>query len=185
MAVVPYARYASNAVYDAIKHLQLHAQFEDDFTLLPYAFSFPLYAEDASNTMNLAGVGREMTGALSELFLKAYSTSRSAREAFSELNECLEASDPEASLLEFLTLDTLSEAHNSLRFHAGRRLISLEKYSPSQLFFIAACYSTCRGSLARGSHNHCDTALRHLKSFSDAFLCSFETPTGPMKMCSL
>ncbi|XP_065302239.2 uncharacterized protein [Dermacentor albipictus] len=185
IAVVPYAHYASNIVYDAIRRLQLYAEFKDDFVLLPYAFSFPLYAEDASNTMNLAGVGREMTLALSELFLEAYSTSSSAREAFDALNECLEASDPEASLLEFLTLDTLSEAHNHLGFHAGRRLISLEKYSPSQLFFIAACYTTCPGSLARGSHKNCDTTLRHMKSFSDAFLCSFGTTTGLKKTCSL
>ncbi|KAH6929860.1 hypothetical protein HPB50_006423 [Hyalomma asiaticum] len=182
MVRLPYAYYASNAVYDAIRQLQLYAILEDDFALLPYAFSFPLYAVDGSHTMNLAGVGREMAIALSELFFEAYASSGSARKAFSELNDCLQVPDSKVSLLEFLALDTLSEVHNSLGFQADRRPISLEKYSPSQLFFIAACYATCRGSSARGSHDHCDTVLRHLKSFSDAFLCSHDSAGSP-KMC--
>ncbi|KAL1419789.1 hypothetical protein MTO96_004701 [Rhipicephalus appendiculatus] len=141
-----YAYYTSDTVYEAMRQLRLHARLEDDFALLPYAFSFPLYAVDGSHTMNLAGVGREMTRALSELFLDAYASSGSARKAFSELGQCLQAPNSKVSLLEFITLDTLSEAHNSLGFQADRRPINLEKFSPSQLFFIAACYATCRGS---------------------------------------
>ncbi|XP_077486785.1 uncharacterized protein LOC144098112 [Amblyomma americanum] len=48
------------SVVSAVESLSLYAVVERDFTLLPYAFSFPLYDEDAARAISYAGLGSQV-----------------------------------------------------------------------------------------------------------------------------
>ncbi|XP_077484593.1 uncharacterized protein LOC144094549 [Amblyomma americanum] len=183
---VQYSLYASNAAYTAIQRLELHVQLKNDFALLPHAFSFPLYAVDGVPAVNFAGVGSEMTLAMSRLLLDAYSASKGAREAFDRFKECLGTAEPASSLLAFLALDTLAEVlEEGSWMSAEKRLVGFEVYSTPQLFFMAACYAKCGGASTDAAEDYCDAALRNVEAFPRAFHCTLGSPMNPERKCSL
>ncbi|XP_070394478.1 uncharacterized protein [Dermacentor albipictus] len=79
-----------SSLLTALEALAFHAEVDNDFVLLPYAFSFPLYDADALLAINYAGLGGQVAQALGELFLKAYRNSSSqAMESISQFTKCL------------------------------------------------------------------------------------------------
>ncbi|KAL1475073.1 hypothetical protein MTO96_037549 [Rhipicephalus appendiculatus] len=168
-----------------------------DFSMLPYAFSFPYFDEGATLALNYAGVASHMAEALSLLFLDAYDTQLESAASLTDFFVCMKGNASDilgqrgwANRMEPVSLKVALDAYR-LAEGAGagdRRLEGLEYLSPEQLFFAAACFTRCAGSSpvsARRGNAQCDAAFRHVEEFAAAFGCPEGSPLNPAERCRL
>ncbi|KAL3196350.1 hypothetical protein MRX96_001685 [Rhipicephalus microplus] len=188
--------------FKAIEALAFHAQLEDDFVLMPYAFSFPLYDVDALRAINYGGLGGQVAQALGELLLKAYRDSNfPAIDSIRRMTRCMEMKNAttahaEALALQVLSFNVLYDAYRAAGEARDRRLVGFEKLTPAQLFFVAACYARCPGG-AQVSNSpalpltdapyepDCDDLLQRTAQFANAFECDQQDSTKAGDECEL
>ncbi|XP_075750557.1 uncharacterized protein LOC142817416 isoform X1 [Rhipicephalus microplus] len=189
-------------VLKAIEALAFHAQLEDDFVLMPYAFSFPLYDVDALRAINYGGLGGQVAQALGELLLKAYRDSNfPASDSIRRKTRCMEMKNAttahtEALALQVLSFNVLYDVYRAAGEARDRRLVGFEKLTPAQLFFVAACYARCPGG-AHVSNSpalpltdapyepDCDDLLQRTAQFANAFECDQQDSTKAGDECEL
>ncbi|XP_054922743.1 uncharacterized protein [Dermacentor andersoni] len=180
------------AVAESMQALVFHANLGKDFLLLPYAFAYPLYDEDAARALNYAGMGSQVAQALGELFLAAYrSSSPPAREPILEFMHCVQpdassARQDESQMMQVLSFDVLFDTYTARAEAGDKRLVGLEALTLPQLLFVAACYANCPGGglpspafyiagvpdLWPGAEPPCDAMLRRTRHFARTFGCA-------------
>ncbi|KAH9368083.1 hypothetical protein HPB48_002716 [Haemaphysalis longicornis] len=183
-AAIPLKTMRSDKVYMAMKSLKLHVVLYDDFVLLPFSASFPLYDINATAAVNYGGVGKEMALSLSGLFYDTYWRFKQAKNSIVNVSKCIGGREALSNSLEVVAMNALYDAY--MIASAGRdvRLVELEKYTSSEIFFIASCYSKCSGSMG-STYGDCNEALRHVEAFAVAFECPRNANMNPERPCRL
>ncbi|KAH6937241.1 hypothetical protein HPB50_026046 [Hyalomma asiaticum] len=163
-----------------------------DLALLPYALAFPWFDKGGTRFMNQAGLGTHLTRALSLLFFSSYAGSghagRAITRAIESANKATRPRDavgPDriAQLLRTLALAVSHDAYDaSGAAEVDEHLVGFEAYGGTEMFFIASCYTLCRGSdsLAHFSGAECDESFRNIEGFGDAFGCELGSAMNPV-----
>ncbi|KAK8758557.1 hypothetical protein V5799_003811 [Amblyomma americanum] len=185
-AAVPLRVMRHDAAYVALKSSQYHVVLKHDIVLLPFATALPQYHPNATEAVNYAGLGKEVALALSQSFLDTYILFEPAKTAIETVSSCMGTLHG-ASLsnnLEVLALGAVFDAYKNITGDEEIRLVGLEQYSASQIFFIASCYAKCAGTFSR-EFEDCNGALRHFEAFSHAFGCPRNSHMNSARRCHL
>nr|XP_054929006.1 endothelin-converting enzyme 2-like [Dermacentor andersoni] len=160
-----------------------------DFTLVPYALSFPHFDDHLPAAVNYGGLGAEVARALGVLVSNAYRSHPTSRVWLEDLAHCLSTS-PFADgvgvdVAEALSLGALVDAYEDVRADvAAAKLPGLESYTDLQLLFMALCFAKCRGSGARKTPLWaCNLPLMYSPQFARAFGCAVGTPMNQLNQC--
>ncbi|KAK8765196.1 hypothetical protein V5799_032193 [Amblyomma americanum] len=85
----------SAAIMDRHQYLlRLSGEGSPDLALMPYAFTFPYFDQEAARAFNYAGVGSKVAEGLSRLFVDAYIGPRRVGKVVNEFFACMEKSIP-------------------------------------------------------------------------------------------
>ncbi|XP_077564993.1 uncharacterized protein LOC144180538 isoform X2 [Haemaphysalis longicornis] len=174
----------SDKVFMTLLSSGLHVVFYNDFVLLPFAASFPLYNVDATDAVKYGGIGKEMALSLSGLFYDTYWRFSQANHSIANVSKCMGGPQALTNNLEAVAINALYDAFKDASAGRDIRLVGLEKYTASQIFFIASCYAKCPGSMDI-SNEDCNTALRHVQAFTIAFRCLQRDFMNPEERCHL
>ncbi|KAK8756626.1 hypothetical protein V5799_000674 [Amblyomma americanum] len=164
---------------------------EQDFQLMPYALSFPLFHDELTAAINYGGLGAVVSRALGRLFIDAYETAGPALARRIEM--VLNCVYGQAPTDEDTGVDTRAEAFGMSAVVDAYKNVDppdqsvsgLEEYTGTQLFFIALCYHKCRGRAKRNLETVCDIPFKYFPEFAAAFRCDPRTSMHPLQRCGL
>ncbi|XP_049527094.1 uncharacterized protein LOC125946935 [Dermacentor silvarum] len=160
-----------------------------DFTLMPYALSFPHFDGHLPAAVNYGGLGAEVARALGLLVANAYRSHPTSSVWLEDLAHCLSTSsfadDAGVDVAEALSLGALVDVYEDARAGvAAAKLPGLESYTDLQLLFMALCFAKCRGSGARKTPlSACNLPLMYSPQFAGAFGCAVGTPMNQLNQC--
>ncbi|KAK8778243.1 uncharacterized protein LOC144099399 [Amblyomma americanum] len=151
----------------------------NDFSIMPYAFAFPVYDLGAPLSIRYGALGSEVASAMAELlFTNKSSWNESASDGILDEVTCFfrkthdswqSISDVEWQILYRLaSVGALWEAYSVASTDENDYLAGQARMHADQLFFFFWCYLQC-GEPA-GQHS-CDGPLRHLRAFQRTFDC--------------
>ncbi|KAL1468622.1 hypothetical protein MTO96_041365 [Rhipicephalus appendiculatus] len=160
-----------------------------DFTLMPYALSFPHFDVQLQAAVNYGGLGAEVARALGALVEDAYRSQPSSRIWLDDFTRCLSTSpftdDSGVDVAETLFLGALVDAYEHVRADVDTaKLPGLEAYNDLQILFMALCFAKCRGRSARKTPpSACNLPLMYSAQFARAFGCVVGTPMNQVNRC--
>ncbi|KAL3201289.1 hypothetical protein MRX96_043017 [Rhipicephalus microplus] len=160
-----------------------------DFTLMPYALSFPHFDVQLQAAVNYGGLGAEVARALGVLVEDAYRSQPTSRISIDDLTRCLSngplADDTGVNVAETLFLGAVVDAYEQVRADVDTaKLPGLEEYTDLQILFMALCFAKCRGSSARHTPpSACNLPLMYSVQFTRAFKCAVGTPMNQVNQC--
>ncbi|KAH6934152.1 hypothetical protein HPB50_021051 [Hyalomma asiaticum] len=180
-----------STIIDALSSLTLLALFHEahSFQLLPVALSFPLFDVGLVAAVNYGGLGGHVASALGLLLEEAYSSAYAGVAAsgrFGNLTACITAhsgqQDSKATMAMALTASALFHAY----VHEDPLpaiVPGMERFTGTQMLFVSLCFALCESS--HTTTETCDSALRNIAAFTDAFQCTKHAPMNPSHRCEV
>ncbi|KAH9373352.1 hypothetical protein HPB48_018405 [Haemaphysalis longicornis] len=164
-------------------------QNEQDFQLLPYSLSFPLFDVELPPSVNYGGFGFEVAVAIGERFLHSYLSASASR--VKPMLNCLQEGPFGANdtaryyAASVLGLGALVDAYKRANYSSELPLPGFEQYTGLQTLFMAYCYTICEGGVHSDGDAVCNLALQYVPEFAEAFKCAPGDPLNPQKQCHL
>lgn len=162
------------------------------FSLMPYAFDFPVYALEAPTSIRYAGIGSEVATAMASLLFGGRQSwsNETAQNVLNEITCFLKRTQDSWALTNIewklvYRLASVVALWNAFRNASGDAatnfLADLPNLTAARLFFFAWCYVQCGEPSAKDA---CDVPLKHVPGFADAFGCKSGTPMRADWRCS-
>ncbi|KAH7976655.1 hypothetical protein HPB52_017512 [Rhipicephalus sanguineus] len=176
-------------VVRAISSLELSVPSSRSKTLrlLPLSLWFPLFDLGLASAINYAGIGGQVSSALSWLLASAYAGDSRTAEVIANLSACVErhsssAVQLDSALSQALTAGPLVDAYEHGTTASDGRVGA---YGGTQLLFVALCFFACAGrdNVVEGAV--CDLAMRQSREFARVFKCAPGAPMNPKERCDL
>ncbi|KAH8033470.1 hypothetical protein HPB51_013273 [Rhipicephalus microplus] len=162
------------------------------FSLMPYAFDFPVYQLQAPLSIRYGSLGSVISSSMAAMLFANISTWNETykSEVMQEITcffrrsfDSWDSISPveRAIIYRMASVGALWEAYRFARNSTEEYLSGHENIRSDQLFFFFWCYLQC-GEPA-GEHS-CDGPLKHLPAFSHTFKCSKGSPMSMKWRCS-
>ncbi|KAH9376596.1 hypothetical protein HPB48_005807 [Haemaphysalis longicornis] len=195
-------RYQADAhtTTDSIVKRIMHSEFSvtlknsQNFVLLPFALTFPIYGAGMSEAIKYATLGGILARASAEIVLDHYAKHKAARELLNESRRCFTKDTRTMSItprddvmLEAISLEVLLDAFEAILQESSTNRQGLGSYSATETFFLSWCLARCAAPRITRSADvdPCSATLRHVQRFSDTFGCQAETSLNPLRKCHL
>ncbi|KAH9373317.1 hypothetical protein HPB48_018370 [Haemaphysalis longicornis] len=167
----------------------IYVRNEQDFQLLPYSLSFPLFDVELPPSVNYGGFGFEVAAAIGDRFLNSYLSASASR--VKPMLNCLQEGPFGANdtaryyAASVLGLGALVDAYKRANYSSELPLPGFEQYTGLQTLFMAYCYTICEGGVHSDGDAVCNLALQYVPEFAEAFKCAPGDPLNPQKQCHL
>ncbi|KAL3227573.1 hypothetical protein MRX96_024121 [Rhipicephalus microplus] len=158
---------------DAIMNSQLYTvkKGAQDFVMLPFALTFPVYDAEMSVAIKYGTLGALLSRASAEIALDYYGRLDATKEHLDESRECFARDARTMSIAP--RDDVMLEA------------VALEALRDARRSSISWCLMKCASPPNERSADvdPCSAPLRHLRRFSETFGCQPETSLNPVRKC--
>ncbi|XP_077532769.1 neprilysin-1-like [Haemaphysalis longicornis] len=162
------------------------------FSLMPYALDFPVYALEAPPSIRYGGIGSEVATAMASLLFGGRQSwsNETTQNVLNEITcflkrtqDSWELTNSEWKLVYRLaSVVALWDAFRSASGDAATDFLADHpNLEAARLFFFAWCYVQCGEPSAKDA---CDVPLKHVAGFADAFGCKSGTPMRTDWRCS-
>ncbi|KAH8039827.1 hypothetical protein HPB51_009083 [Rhipicephalus microplus] len=179
---------------DAIMNSQLYTvkKGAQDFVMLPFALTFPVYDAEMSVAIKYGTLGALLSRASAEIALDYYGRLDATKEHLDESRECfardartMSIAPRDDVMLEAVALEALRDAVQEAFDRKRQNREGLGHYSAEETFFISWCLMKCASPPNERSADvdPCSAPLRHLRRFSETFGCQPETSLNPVRKC--
>ncbi|KAH6934323.1 hypothetical protein HPB50_022915 [Hyalomma asiaticum] len=179
---------------DAILNSQLYTvkKGAQDFVLLPFALTFPMYNAGTSVAIKYGTLGALLARASAEVALDYYGRQEATKERLEESRECfakdartMSIAPRDNVMLETVALEALLDAVQEAFNQKRQNREGLSSYSALETVFISWCLMKCAVTPNERSADvdPCSAPLRHVRRFSDTFDCHPETSLNPVRKC--
>ncbi|KAH9366138.1 hypothetical protein HPB48_008139 [Haemaphysalis longicornis] len=174
----------------AQKLFYIHTKGFQDFELMPYSLSYPLFDFELPRAVNYGGLGSLVSSAISAGMLFWYRNRNSSliqpfldcmrRGPFGNVSSGIEAYANAA-----LLLGPVVDAYNKSGEFYDMPVEGFEDYSGLQTLFMSHCYILCGGHSDPDGDAACDISLQYVPEFAEAFKCNQGDPMFPSHQCRL
>ncbi|XP_070389201.1 neprilysin-1-like isoform X1 [Dermacentor albipictus] len=179
---------------DAILNRELYTvkKNSQDFVLLPFALTSPMYDVETSVAIKYGTLGALLARASAEIALDYYGRQTATKHRLDESRECFDKDVRTMSIaprvdvmLEAVAIEALLDAfqENSDKKHQDHEDVA--GYSALETFFLSWCLMKCAAppNERNADVDPCSAPLRHVRRFSETFRCKPETSLNPVHKC--
>ncbi|KAL1438933.1 hypothetical protein MTO96_047664 [Rhipicephalus appendiculatus] len=179
---------------DAILNSQLYTvkNGAQDFVLMPFALTFPVYDAKMSVAIKYGTLGALLSRASAEIALDHYGRQETTKERLDESRECfakdartMSIAPRDDVMLEVVALEALLDAAQEAFDQKRQNREGLGGYSAEEAFFLSWCLMKCASppNERNADVDPCSAPLRHVRRFSETFGCQPETSLNPVRKC--
>lgn len=167
---------ATSALLDAYHGSRFYGIDYLDYSLMPYAVTYPLYQHDVPVGIRYGGLGYQISLATASRYIY----SRPPRDYVSVIekyDDCIRknltvsVAYRQNHLVEALSVDIVWSVAQRVKDFGKRRLAKVSGYTDQQLFFITFCLMQC---FRQNNWENCDMPLRYNRYFAQAFSCEMD-----------
>ncbi|XP_070390278.1 neprilysin-1-like [Dermacentor albipictus] len=179
---------------DAILNRELYTvkKNSQDFVLLPFALTSPMYDVETSVAIKYGTLGALLARASAEIALDYYGRQAATKHRLDESRECFDKDVRTMSIaprvnvmLEAVAIEALLDAFQENYDKKHQDHEDVAGYSALETFFLSWCLMKCAAppNERNADVDPCSAPLRHVRRFSETFRCKPETSLNPVHKC--